>query len=505
MTASGPVLAALDFGTGGGKCMLVDATGRCLAVAREPWGYREEPVDPPGFTRGYSFDPEAFWEALGRCTRAALAAAGIPAGAIVGVSATAQRLGSVFLDERGREIYAGPNMDGRGFDGAMKIMGTLGLDRAVAIGGHWPPFVSSLARLLVHRARDGTPPVAKMLTLSDWIGWRLSGELFSEPSNACETMLLDFPTRAWSREVQAAFEVDPSLLPPIVEPATRVGRVTAAAARTTGLREGTPVFAGGGDTQCALLGSDVVAPGRAGAVLGTTTPVMSVLAEPTIDPAGRLWSGCHVLPGRFTLESNSGDTGITWEWLLELVGLRDPSAFETAEAEIALLPGDPQPAFGVVGPQVFDLLSFNPNQAFGFLLRMPPFTPRPGRATLLRSFQENVVCAVRANLEQVESLLGAPVESLTISGGMTRSPGLLAAFARILHRPILVSEEPNATALGAAVLAAAGAGLHPSISAAADAMVRLRPLPPDDRARDAWDAHYARWRELYDQMRATTL
>ncbi|MFM7143997.1 MAG: hypothetical protein ACKO2K_19000, partial [Alphaproteobacteria bacterium] len=67
MSDPGPVLAALDFGTGGGKCMLVDARGRCLAVAREPWAYREEPVEPSGFTRGYSFDPDAFWAVLARC------------------------------------------------------------------------------------------------------------------------------------------------------------------------------------------------------------------------------------------------------------------------------------------------------------------------------------------------------------------------------------------------------------------------------------------------------
>ena len=108
-----PVFAALDYGTGGGKCALFDATGRCLAVAREPWTYREEPVDPPGFTVGYSFDPAAFWAAIARCSRAALAAAGLPAEAVRGVSTTAQRLGTVFLDGGGNEIYAGPNQIGR--------------------------------------------------------------------------------------------------------------------------------------------------------------------------------------------------------------------------------------------------------------------------------------------------------------------------------------------------------------------------------------------------------
>ena len=271
----GPIFAALDYGTGSGKCALFDAAGHCLAVAREPWTYREEPVEPPGFTRGYSFDPDAFWAALARCTRAALAKAGVGSDAIAGVSASAQRLGSVFLDARGREVYAGPNMDGRGFDGAMQIMGRLSLERAVGIGGHWPPFVSTLARLLVYRSRPDAVPVAKVLTLSDWMTWRLTGELAAEPSNACETMLLDFPSRTWSREITAAFDVDEHLLPPVVEPATRIGTVTPSAAAATGLRPGTPVYAGGGDTQCALLGSAVVEPGRAGAVLGTTAPVMS--------------------------------------------------------------------------------------------------------------------------------------------------------------------------------------------------------------------------------------
>ena len=500
----GPIFAALDYGTGSGKCALFDAAGHCLAVAREPWTYREEPVEPPGFTRGYSFDPDTFWAALARCTRAALAKAGVGSDAIAGVSASAQRLGSVFLDARGREVYAGPNMDGRGFDGAMQIMGRLSLERAVGIGGHWPPFVSTLARLLVYRSRPDAVPVAKVLTLSDWMTWRLTGELAAEPSNACETMLLDFPSRTWSREITAAFDVDEHLLPPVVEPATRIGTVTPSAAAATGLRPGTPVYAGGGDTQCALLGSAVVEPGRAGAVLGTTAPVMSVTAEPKVDASGRLWSGCHVLPGRWTIESNSGDTGITWEWLLGLLGLEGAEGHARAEAEIVLLPEDPQPAFGIMGPHVFDLLSFNPHQAMGFLLRMPPFTPRPGRATLLRAFQENIVCAVRANLEQIEALQG-PVHSLTLSGGMTRSPSLLATFARLLHRPLQVAEQHDATALGAAILAAAGHGTHPSIGAAAEAMVRLRRLDPDERQRRAYDAHFARWRELYDQMRATTL
>lgn len=505
MAVLDPVFAALDYGTGGGKCALFDARGRCLAVAREPWTFNVEPAGDASPAPSYSFDAEAFWRAIARCARRALAAAAVPATVVRGVATTAQRLGTVFLDAAGREVYAGPNMDGRGFSGALEIMEKLGLERTVAISGHWPPFVSSLARYLVYRASPGHAAVSSILTLSDWLAWRLTGEAFSEPSNACETLFLDVASRRWSREVLDLFEVDEGWLPRLVEPGTRIGTVNAVAAEQTGFAAGTPVYAGGGDTQCALLGSGVVESDQAAAVLGTTTPVMAVTGKPEFDENGRLWTGCHVLAHRWTVESNAGDTGIAYQWLTDTLGLPGEAGLGRAEEEIAALPPEPQAAWAFVGPQIFDLMSFNPSQALGLLFRMPTFTERPRRAGLLRAMQESIAFAVRANLEQIEALRGRPVETLTLSGGMTRSPTLLGSFARILRRPLRVSAEPDATALGAAVLAATGHGVHASVAEAAAAMVRQAPLEPDERLSEAYDAHYGRWRELYDRLRATSV
>ena len=495
-----PCFLALDYGTGGGKSAIFDATGRCLAVVREPWSYDDVDLGENALGRGYAFDPDAFWAALARCTHAALAKAGLDPAAIAGVSTTAQRLGTVFLDAHGHEIFAGPNMDGRGFMGALDVMGKLGMEDGVRITGHWPPFVSSLARLLSHRTIADAAAVAKVLTLNDWLTYRLTGEIVAEPSNACESLFLDVKQRQWSAEIAAAFEIAPSLLPPVVEPATRVGAVTARAAEQLGLRAGTPVYAGGGDTQCALLGSDVVEPGEAGAVLGTTTPVMTATAEPMLDEAGRLWTGCHVVPGRWTLESNAGDTGIAYEWVLGILGLDGDAGFAAAEEAIAACAQLPTPMYSVAGPQIWDVLNFRPNQALGFVFPHPPFSKRPSRGDFLAAFLLNVTCAIRANLEQIEARLGRPVDRHTLSGGMTRSPALLRAIAGVIRRPLRLSEDPNATALGAAVLAAAGHGTHPSIAAAADAMVRKHPLEAGD-VNPAWDDYYARWRALYDSVR----
>jgi len=502
MSSHPPYFAALDFGTGGGKCAIFDAAGERLAVTREPWSFQSVPYEHEDLVVGSSFDPHAFWTALGRCARQAIAHAGIAPEAIAGIAATALRLGTVFLDARGREVYAAPNMDGRGLAGGFEVMEKLDPAQAVRITGHWPPFIFSLARLLRYRKLEGQPRVAYVLSLNDWITYRLSGVLACEPSNAAESMLLDVSSRGWSGEILDAFSVDERLLPPIVEPGTPLGRVTDEAAEQTGFAAGTPVFAGGADTQCALLGAGVVEPGQAGAVLGTTTPVMLVDAKARFDESGRLWTGCHVVPGLWTLESNAGDTGIAFEWLLGIVGLDGDDAYERAEELMGNVPADANAVMSFAGPQIFDLMNYDVRRPAAFLFDNPPFTTRPTTGSFLRAFLTNVACATRANLEQIEEIRRAPVESLTLSGGMTRLPALLREFSRTSHAPLRISDEPHATALGAALLAAVGSRAHESIADAAAAMVRVRPLPQDPGFSDGGDAEYESWRKRYSGLQA---
>jgi autoinducer 2 (AI-2) kinase len=505
MADHAPYFAALDYGTGGAKCAIFDASGNCRAVAREPWTYTHASFELEGINRGYAFDPAAFWAAMARCAQTALRDSGLDPSAVKGIATTAQRLGAVFLDAHGHEIYAGPNMDGRGFAGALEIMEKVEMQRAIRISGHWPPFIFSLARLIWFRKNPDHPRVAHVLTLNDWLSYRLSGTLSSEPSNACESLLLDVSQRNWSKEIIELFEVDERLLPPVVEPGTQTGAVSQSAAAETGFAAGTPVFAGGGDTQCALLGSDVVEVGAAAAVLGTTTPVMVVTEQPEFDLTGKLWTGCHVLPRRWTLESNAGDTGIAYEWLVGILGFDGGECLGQAEELVATLPPEPQSALTFAGPQLFDLVNFNPARPLAILYRYPLFTERPTRATFLRAFMENVACAIRGNLEQLDAARGTAASTLTLSGGMTRSPGLRACFARILRTPLLISDEPNATALGAAVLAAAGLGTYDSVASAAAAMVRRRTLEPDTTHNDAYEERYARWRELDTTLKGLSL
>ncbi len=496
MASGSGVIAVLDFSTSGAKCVLFDAQGRSLAAAREEWTYDPYLHEHSALAAGWSFAPDRFWAALGRSTRAALREAGLAGDAVCAITASSLRIGTVLLDGAGRELFCAPNVDVSGLAGGFEILTRLAEARGNEITGHWPPWIWSLARLLAFRGRHPEQSVAAVLTPLDWITWRLCGALVTEPSIQGPTGLLDVGRASWSDEICDLFDLDRSLLPSLVPAGSRAGELTAAAAADLGLRPGTPVHVGGADSQCALLGSGVRSPGDCGAVLGTTAPLMRVDARPRVTSSGPLWTGTHVLPELWVRESNAGEAGAVWDWLLELTGFELPGGFDQAERLVAPLAIAPSTIVSFSGPRAFRPNTTNPDRPLGFAFRHSVYARRPGRAEILHGFQDNLAFALRVNLEQLAAdVEGSREEGLTLSGGLVRSPSLLATMAAVLPGPLRVAAEPNATPLGAAVLTAVAAGIHPSLDAALAAMVRTRVLPPaPDDLRVAYDQAYALWR-----------
>jgi autoinducer 2 (AI-2) kinase len=498
-------LLTLDAGTGSGRCIAFDRDGRPQAVAQEPFHYRVFADPDMPFVRGFDLDPAAFWGALARCARAVVGR--LPPGRICGVVATSQREGCVFLDAGGEVLYAGPNLDARGVLEGMEAAERLGLEHLHALTGHTPPYIFPLARYLWFRKHHDASRVATLLMLNDWITYLLSGARVAEHSNAGESMLYDVSRRIWSDEILDAFDIPRAILPPLCVAGARVGQVTAAAAAATGIPEGTPVFAGGADTESALLGSGAYEGGQVGVVLGTTGPVQMVTEGPLLDPGARLWTSCHVVPERWVLESNAGDTGGAYQWLLDLVfGAHDAAAHAVAEAAMAGATPEARQVVCHLGPVVFNLGDMSPFKPAGFLFRFPLLhVDRPSRGDVLRAFMESVAFAVRGNWEQIAAVSGHTLSALHASGGMTQSPTLVAALANTLGVPVRVATVPESASLGSAILAAVGAGLHPTIPEAVAAMVRVRTVHPEPTRGAEYDQRYRKWRGVYDTLQTWTL
>ena len=124
----------------------------------------------------------------------------------------------------------------------------------------------------------------------------------------------DLKKRDWSDELIRECSFDRSLFPEIRECGSLIGSVVKDASRKSGLNEHTSVVVGAADTESAVAGCGLFDEGNVAAVAGTTTPVQAVTENPVLDPEKRTWTCCHVLPNRWTLESNAGATGLVFNW-----------------------------------------------------------------------------------------------------------------------------------------------------------------------------------------------
>ena len=150
-------------------------------------------------------------------------------------------------------------------------------------------------RWLARHQPDILDAAGSLGMLSDWIVYRLSGAQVTEPSCGSSSGMFTLAQRGWSPSIPALCGLSPDVLPPVVDPGTVVGQVTAAAAEQTGLRAGTPVVAGGADTQLGLLGAGAQR-GEYTVVAGTFWQNTVLLARAAHRPADRGCARCATSP-----------------------------------------------------------------------------------------------------------------------------------------------------------------------------------------------------------------
>ena len=496
--AKGATFLAIDVGTGTLKAAAAAAGGRLLSVAAAPAPYR--PADASG-SLSRDFDVDALWPAIVGVARRALHDAGVSNDSVAAVGVTSQRQGIGALDVEGRELFLGPNMDLRAlFDG-------MAFDEAHAgavyrLTGHLPSFL--LAPLKLRWRQRNEPAVyeriASVLTIGDWVGYRLTGEAALQETLAAEAGLLDVASGARAEELFEALGVRTDFIPPVTGRLDRLGGLSEAASAQLGLPPGVPVVVAGPDTQCGLLAMGVTSPGDTGVVAGWSVTTQRVTAAPMPDAARRTWAGRHVLPQRWVAESNAGDGGNAYRWLLELLVGAEDGGFERMEALMAEAPPGADGAVALIGPAPLDLSRPRLHPG-GLLFPVPVTFSGIDRARLARAALENVVFAVRGASDLLDEVAGAPPGGLAVGGGMTRTALFTQVLAGVMARPVHVALSPEVSLRGAALAAEAALEGGDALEQLAGAVHEgLREVAPDAVAQIEYQEHYARWLDARNRL-----
>ncbi len=477
------VWLGVDVGGSGIRCLFVDRqTGESMCRVR-PLVTRAAPGG------GVDLDLEASWQELARAIGEGLEASGLRAEQVAGVGLTSMRFGSVVLGERDRVLLAAPNHDARGVGAALELAAQHG-EAIEASTGHWPAPIGTAPRLLglavAKRAR-----VEAVLSVNDWLGWRMTGERATDPSQASGTLLYDLGARGWSPEWVEHVGIPEQALPPIRHAGDRLGDLADEPARQLGLAPRTPIAVGGGDTQMGLLGLGALDAGQAGAVCGTTLPVQSVVAgAPPLRPG--CWVEPHVIPERFVVESNAGPVGAALDWLGRLLSPEAANGAAWLLAEGAAGDADAGGMLSTFGAQLGDTRSLDLPMGELSLSHLVGGDPTRARTNLARAVVEGMAFAVRANWEHARH---DPSETLVLGGGMSDSASWCATVAAACDRSIDVGVR-DASALGAALCGAVAAGGFRDLREAAGRHATRRRVEPAAEHATLLEERFQLWQRV---------
>lgn len=497
-------LLAIDQGTTSTRAIVFDRAGtkRGTHQVELPQSFPQNGDASSGIKGAWvEHDAMRIWADVQACVRGALAAAALDASGITALGITNQRETTVIWHRA----------TGRPIAPAIVWQDRRTADFCTANASHseWlsrktglllDPYFSAtkIAWLLEHTPGARAQAEAGELafgTVDSWLLWQLTGGAThaTDATNASRTALFNIHTQQWDDELLTFFKVPRALLPEVRDCAADYGSTDPAL-----FGAAIPIRGIAGDQQAALIGQACFTPGMAKSTYGTGCFVVLNTGKTCVASANRLLSTvAYRLNGETTyaLEGSIFVAGAAVQWLRDAVHLIK-SAGET-EALARSLP-DSQgvylvPAFTGLGAPYWD------PQARGAIFGL---TRDTGLAHIVRAALESVAYQTRDLLDAMAADSLAPTE-LRVDGGMVINDWLTQFLADALQLPVLRPEITETTALGAAFLAALGAGIYESPEELAGLWSQQRRFDPVLDAAESERLHRG-WHAAVNRVRTTS-
>ncbi len=462
-------VAALDLGTTGCRTYIFDLDGTIIASDYQEW----QSFYP--FPSYVEQDANVWWESIKKTIERAIKKSGVDKTEIVSLSVTNQRETIVPVDKEGKPLYnALVWQDRRTTDQVDYIRKKIGANKIYETTGLTIDPYFSATKILWFK--DKKPEIynktCKFLLVSDFIIHKLTGKFCTDYSNASRTMLFDITKFNYSDAIASELEIDLDKMPDTMESGVEIGEIIT---DETLFDKKTLVIIGAGDQQSAALGVGVVSPGDIKCTTGTGSFILAYLDRPKFDPEKRVLCSCHAIPGAWVQEASIFTSGAVLRWFRDQIGYKecieahegqDPYDLITTEAEkstigargLLLIPhfiGSGAPNWNPIARGIIMGLSLGHE-----------------RRDLYRSVLEGVAFEIKKNIEVFKNL-GIEPKELMLTGGGSRSDFWNQIYADVLGITCVRNVIEESTSLGAAILAASGAGIFPDISKAAENLCKV--------------------------------
>lgn len=485
-------VAAIDQGTTGTRCLIVD---RLTRVVGDAYRTHEQYYPRPGWVE---HDPMEIWANTRAVVTDALTSAGIEPRRLAGIGIANQRETTVVWDPTSGEPVGRAIVwqDRRTTDRVEELIAD-GWDEYIrettglAVDAYFS--ATKLEWLLEHLPRGYEPDGVAFGTIDAWLIHQLTGRHATDVTNASRTMLYDINRLAWDDTLLEEFGILEGVLP-----AVHASCDPDAYGRTDKGVFGAAVPVAGvlGDQQAALFGQACYEPGDAKNTYGTGSFLLLHTGdEPVESEHGLLTTVAYQRagePAQYALEGSIFNTGAAIEWLVDL-GLIESAA---ASADLAGGVESSQdvyfvPAFTGLGAPHWD------GRARGTIIGLTRGTEP---AHVVRAALESTAYQTRDVVEAMTRDSGLSLDQLRVDGGAVSNDVLCQYQADILQARVVRPAVSETTALGAAYAAGLAVGYWDSYAEVHDRWRADREFDPSLDPATAAD-RYARWQEAVDRAK----
>lgn len=502
MRSGDDLILAIDCGTQFVKAAVFNTAGELRTLAR-----RAHAPDTAPFPRWVEHDPLDYWENTCAVTREALSALGDDIAHLKAVGLTSQRGTTIPVDADGQPLRpAIVYLDNRVNTDLPPIKGFWGLffkaiGRTTAI-----EYVRAHSRFLWIKQNE--PEVYartfQFMQVASFLNFKLTGEFNESIAMMVGMFPLDVKNLRFypQQGIHDIFAVSPRQLPELKAPMSIVGHITRAAAQQTMIPEGLPVVVGGGDVQVAVIGMGSIAEECASLVLGTTVDFQLSTKRYVVDKHNRFLPWAAAVPGEYILETGVGSGFMTVSWFTrELAHYERQLCQENGQAPEQLL----DEAIRNIPPGSLGLIvhpywtpPIQRDEARGSILGL---TVAHSRAHIYRAILEGLAYETRWGFEAIQAQTGTRLQEIRVSGGGSKSDMVLAILADVFQTPTVRMRVGESSTLGAAICAACGVGLFPTLSDGIAAMVHPeRRFEPNPLNATTYATLYRCYREIYPRI-----
>lgn len=475
----------LDIGTTCTKAVVIDDSGKIVGQGSS--GYDLIPL-PNG---GVEQDAQDWIDASAAALKAATQ--NLSTESIVGISCSTQGGSTVAIDKYGNFIgNAWTWMDKRSKTEAEEMGILLGKDYIYRTTGSRIGPALDAAKLRNMKKDPQYNDATSFLTTLEVINRWLTGKPVIDPSNAAMRQLLNIDEIKWDKPILDAAGISSDELPSIMAAGSLIGTLSPQASFATGLSAGIPVYNGAHDQYCASIGAGAIHAGDMLLSAGTTWVLMGITQKP-------MYTDSFIVPGRHPIDGLYGaiaslvGSGASMQWYhnhlmstnFDTMNEVVPERTESTK-DLFFFPyfnGAPYPIHNSAAKGVFA----------GITLEHDQFD-------MARALMEGVAFGVRRAVSDFAKN-GAHIDSITMMGGAAKSPAWMQMIASITGVPIKRLNCADVCAVGAAMIAACGAGIYDSYGSAAGAIVSVeQTYAPIDDEQIYYDEKFAKFDSLWTAL-----